>query len=168
VLKNNILFVPILPTSSSNSAFASGNAYYSSNVSGAATGTGGVTGTVAPLWETGSSIEKGYVATKADATFAAGWASTAVVADNIINPYTAYGLPTANFYGASTAATFTGNPTFSVTSGTIQGLNSADLFPAGSKVDNVFFDKTATYKGAFGSTDWTDGWSDFQPINKAY
>jgi hypothetical protein len=167
-LKNNVLFVPILPVSSTNNAFASGNAYYSSNVSGAATGTGGVTGTVAPLWENTNAIEKGFVATKADATFAAGWAATEVPADNIINPYTAYGFPTANFYGASSAATYTADPAFVVTSGTIQGLVAADLFPASSKVDNAFFDKTVTYKGAFGAVDWTDGWSGFQPINQAY
>ena len=25
-----------------------------------------------------------------------------------------------------------------------------------------------TYRGAFGATDWTDGWAEFNPITKAY
>jgi hypothetical protein len=32
----------------------------------------------------------------------------------------------------------------------------------------AFFDKTITYKGAFGTTDWTDGWSEFRPLLKVY
>lgn len=32
-----------------------------------------------------------------------------------------------------------------------------------AKVSDSFFDKTATYKGAFGTTDWTTGWANFNP-----
>jgi hypothetical protein len=32
---------------------------------------------------------------------------------------------------------------------------------------DVFFTPT-NYKGAFGGTDWTDGWSNFDPQNISY
>jgi hypothetical protein len=170
VFKNNVLFVPILPNSSSNSNFASGNAYYSSSVAGAATGTGGSTGTIFGFWENNNAniIVKGLVATKGDGTFAGNWASTAVPADNIINPYTDFGLATAPFWAGSTPVTYPADPNFAVTSGSLTGLPVGELFPAASKVDVSFFDKTATYKGAFGATDWTDGWAKFQPTSEIY
>lgn len=171
VFKNNVLVQPILPTSASNSAFASGNFYYGSNASGAVSGAGGATGTVANLWEGGSAIVKGFVATKTDGTFTTGFAklADATTTPAIINPYTDLGLPYDNtFYADKSAASYTSNPSFSVTSGSIQGLNASDLFPATSKVDNAFFDKTITFKGAFGSTDWTDTWTEWVPLNKVY
>lgn len=40
---------------------------------------------------------------------------------------------------------------------------------AHAKLQTVFFDKTATYKGAFGSTDWTkEAWVNFDPQNADY
>jgi hypothetical protein len=33
---------------------------------------------------------------------------------------------------------------------------------------NTFFTTAGTFRGAFGTTDWTDGWAEFQPINKVY
>jgi hypothetical protein len=164
VFKNNVLFSPILPNSATNSTFASGNAYYASNV-------GGATGTIANFWESNSAniIVKGLVATKANGDFASNWAATAVSADNIINPYTGTGLETAPFYGGTARPIeYTATPNFAVTSGTLQGLNSTDLFPSGSKVDNAFFNKTLTYKGAFGANDWTDTWTEWVPVSKSY
>lgn len=37
-----------------------------------------------------------------------------------------------------------------------------------TKLQDSFFDKTATYMGAFGSTDWTAGWTNFDPQNTIY
>jgi len=34
--------------------------------------------------------------------------------------------------------------------------------------DVTFFDKTVSYIGAFGSTDWTTGWCNFDPQNTDY
>ena len=31
-----------------------------------------------------------------------------------------------------------------------------------------YFDKTVPFVGAFGATDWTDGWVNFNPINTDY
>jgi hypothetical protein len=40
---------------------------------------------------------------------------------------------------------------------------------AHAKLQHVFFDKTATYKGAFGATDWTkEAWVNFDPQNADY
>ena len=48
-------------------------------------------------------------------------------------------------------------------------LLGAGAFATGSKVDNSFFDKTATYVGAFGATDWTkETWVNFDPQNTVY
>ncbi len=38
-----------------------------------------------------------------------------------------------------------------------------------SKLQNAFFDKTPTFIGAFGTTDWTkEGWTNFDPQNTVY
>ena len=80
------------------------------------------------------------------------------------NPYAALGLAQANFWAAQTSSTYPSNPSFSVTGGTLAtGANFTDAKLAG----NSFF-QTVDYKGAFGATDWTDGWAEFQPLNKAY
>ena len=40
---------------------------------------------------------------------------------------------------------------------------------AHAKLQNAYFDKTATYMGAFGSTDWTkEAWVNFDPQNTDY
>ena len=144
VLKNNVLLFPD----------ATANAQYGSNVAGAATTT------VKGFWETGNTVEQ--------PTTGAPWSPNAGTPAGSVNPYTAYGISHTLFFGGSTASNYASNPNFSVTNGTLQGLNAADLFPAGSKVDAAFFDKTLTYKGAFGANDWTETWSEFQPINKVY
>jgi hypothetical protein len=146
VLKNNVLLFPD----------ATANAEYGSNVAGAATTT------VKGFWETASAnvIEKPGAS--------AAWSPTPGTPAGSINPYTAHGITSTLFFGGSTAASYPSNPNFSVTSGTLQGLVATDLFPASSKVDAAFFDKTLTYKGAFGASDWTDTWTEFQPLNKVY
>ena len=44
-------------------------------------------------------------------------------------------------------------------------LNGADLSTA--PLNNGFFDVVA-FRGAFGTTDWTSGWTNFDPQNTAY
>lgn len=146
VLKNNVLLFPD----------ATANAEYGSNVAGAATTT------VKGFWETASA----NVVEKPGAS--AAWSPNPGTPANSINPYTAYGITSTLFFGGATAGNYPSNPNFTVTTGSLQGLVAADLFPASSKVDVAFFDKTLTYKGAFGGTDWTDSWTEFQPLNKAY
>ena len=43
----------------------------------------------------------------------------------------------------------------------------ASSMMAVNSIDNDFFDKV-NYRGAFGTTDWTTGWSNFDPQNTAY
>lgn len=43
----------------------------------------------------------------------------------------------------------------------------ASSMMAANSIDNDFFDKV-NYRGAFGTTDWTTGWSNFDPQNTAY
>ncbi len=78
------------------------------------------------------------------------------------------GIPTALFWGASTPATYPSNPSFVLTAG-VAGANNMNATANFTNAKlGAFFDKTITYRGAFGATDWTDGWSEFQPINKVY
>ncbi len=45
-------------------------------------------------------------------------------------------------------------------------LNSASF--SSTKLSGGFFDNTANFRGAFGTTDWTAGWANFNPQTKAY
>jgi hypothetical protein len=87
------------------------------------------------------------------------------------NTFTASGVSYNLFWAAQTApnaAGYPSNPNFSLVAGTAgaNNLNDGESFTH-AKLSGGFF-TTTTYRGAFGSTDWTDGWSEFQPINKAY
>lgn len=117
---------------------------------------------ISSTWSSSTSTIAG-----ADVAFSTvpGW--TAGTAVDIINPYSGPGLSTSTFFGSNTAASYPSNPNFAVASGTITGKTAATLF-ADAKLTNTFFTNTLTYIGAFGDTDWTDGWSEFQPVNKAY
>lgn len=72
------------------------------------------------------------------------------------------------FWGASTSSNYPSNPNFSIVAGVAgaNNLNAGSNF-ADAKLTGGFF-TTTTYRGAFGATDWTDGWAEFQPLNKVY
>ena len=53
---------------------------------------------------------------------------------------------------------YVANPNFAVTSGTL--TSGFQAVPSGLS--------TETYRGAFGATDWTDGWGQFDPKNAVY
>ena len=72
-----------------------------------------------------------------------------------INPNTFYGANTTNFYPL--------NPNFEVTSGL---LTSGAEF-TNAKLTNAYLTPTS-YRGAFGTTDWTNGWAEFVPNLKQY
>jgi len=77
--------------------------------------------------------------------------------------YNTLGFNLNIFYGGSTQNFYNNNPTFQVTSGT---LTTGASF-ANAKLNNPFFTPT-TYRGAFGTTDWTTTWAEFIPNLKAY
>jgi hypothetical protein len=94
-----------------------------------------------------------------------GWSPTAGSPAGSIDPYVALGLNKAQFWGGQTSSNYPSNPSFTVTTGTLStGANFDDAKFTG----NTFFDATVTYRGAFGGTDWTDGWAEFQPLSKVY
>jgi hypothetical protein len=142
VLSNNVMF----------HADATANTEFGSNVGGAAATT------VAGFWTNGANVT-----VKAPA---GGWSPTAGTPANSVEPYAAYGIDKALFFAAYTTSTYPSNPNFAVSSGSLTGQSAGVLF-ANAKLGS-FFDKTLTYKGAFGATDWTDGWSEFQPLAKNY
>jgi hypothetical protein len=78
--------------------------------------------------------------------------------------YRGYGLRPENFFARFTLLTYPTNPDFSLLpNGTL--ATGADFTNA--KL-GTFFDKTVPFIGGFGSTDWTDGWVNFNPINTNY
>ncbi len=84
-------------------------------------------------------------------------------------PHSDLGINAALFWGAQTAATYPSNPDFKLIAGVAgaNNLNAGSSF-ADPKLAVAFFTGT-TYRGAFSTTtDWTDGWSEFQPLNKVY
>lgn len=82
--------------------------------------------------------------------------------------YTAAGLRPDWFYGNRLADQYAANPNFTVTSGTsATGASFADAkFSQPNRT--TFFDKTVAFRGAFGATDWTDGWAEFNPVSRKY
>jgi len=78
------------------------------------------------------------------------------------------GVTSSLFWAAQSAATYPSNPNFALVAGTAgaNNLNAGANF-TDAKLGS-FFEKTGTFRGAFGSTDWTDGWAEFQPVNKVY
>lgn len=78
--------------------------------------------------------------------------------------YRGYGLRPENFFARYTLLTYPNNPDFSLLpNGSL--ATGADF--SNSKLGN-YFDKTVPFIGAFGDTDWTDGWVNFNPINTNY
>jgi hypothetical protein len=72
----------------------------------------------------------------------------------------------SSFYDASKEGTAAIPSTFIPASGS--ALLSGGAFTH-AKLNNSFFDKTATFKGAFGATDWTkESWVNFDPQNTDY
>lgn len=75
--------------------------------------------------------------------------------------YAALGIDVNLFFSKN--ANYPLNPAFGVSSGVISsGANFSH-----QKLSGSFFTPVA-YHGAFGSTDWTDGWANFDPKNQTY
>lgn len=92
------------------------------------------------------------------------WSAVAgTPAGSVLPPYAGYGVPLTSYWGGGAVGAYPVNPDFSSGSGTLAtGADySDDKF-------GTFFDKTPTYIGAFGTSDWTDTWTEFQPGVKAY
>lgn len=78
------------------------------------------------------------------------------------------GLRVDNFFARYQIATYPVNPNFTLTNGDADLASDAE-FTNPKFSGDTFFDKTVTFRGAFGTTtDWTDGWAEFRPISKVY
>lgn len=86
-------------------------------------------------------------------------------ADNVFNnALYAADLFTAPNLFAKDLSTKVGRPDFTVKSGSIAASGAAF---SDAKLADAFFEKVS-YKGAFGTTDWTMGWAHFDPQTLAY
>ncbi len=81
--------------------------------------------------------------------------------------HTALGLNPDIFFGTRLADAYVA-PNFAVTSGT--AASGAVFTNAKFNEANrtAFFNKTVTFRGAFGSTNWATGWAEFDPVDKKY
>lgn len=84
--------------------------------------------------------------------------STAVFAD--------LGITTSLLWAGQTSSTYPSNPNFVLAAG-VAGANNLNAGANFTDAKLTSFTST-TYRGAFGATDWTDGWAEFQPLNKVY
>lgn len=85
--------------------------------------------------------------------------------------YTALGINPEILYNKKLKNQYSSNPNFAVTSGTLltKGTKFTNAKIAAAEQTSKFtFDKSVNFIGAFGATDWTDGWANFDPINAVY
>lgn len=82
--------------------------------------------------------------------------------------YTALGLNPNLFYGTRTKEAYAEHPNFAVTTGTLASGAKFDYAKFDEAGRSDYFDKTVSFIGAFGGTDWTQGWTNFNPINAVY
>lgn len=92
--------------------------------------------------------------------------------NNVTNTsaFTDIGVVGSLYWSQQTAASYPSNPNFALVAGVAgnNNLNAGANFADAKFSGNAFFNTTGAFRGAFGSTDWTDGWAEFQPLNKAY
>lgn len=79
----------------------------------------------------------------------------------------ALGLSPDIFYGSRLPNQYPANPSLTVTSGTL--ASGADFSnPKFSEPNRAGYFDAVQFRGAFGSTDWTAGWAEFDPVDAAY
>ncbi|WP_100610261.1 hypothetical protein [Confluentibacter lentus] len=109
------------------------------------------------------SVGSGMTATAANVQALWEATNTTITSTDFNTVYADLGLNQNIFFGTNTSTGYSNSATFTVTSGTL--ATGASFTNA--KLTDAFFTPT-TYRGAFGATDWTDGWAEFNPIQKAY
>lgn len=82
--------------------------------------------------------------------------------------HTAAGVNPEWFFGSRVADQYPSNPTFVVTAGTATTGAAFTNAKFNEANRTTFFNKTVAFRGAFGATDWTDGWAEFNPVNAKY
>ncbi len=126
-----------------------------------AAGTGKLLNNILVAPTTTYSVGTGMTATATDLET---WftATNTTITGTIESQFAVLGLNPNVAFGTSVATAYSANPSFAVTAGTLAtGASFTD-----AKL-NTWFTPT-TYRGAFGATDWTDGWANFTPNSSAY
>jgi hypothetical protein len=106
----------------------------------------------------------------ADRDFVASyWTANNSVIDGTIgdDTYRTLGINPALFFAKYTLATYPSNPNFAVTSGSLTSGAKYDN-PKFNEPNRAGFFENVPFMGAFGAEDWTDGWAEFNPLEKAY
>lgn len=125
------------------------------------TGTGALLNNIMVAPTTTFSVGTGMNATAANVEALWNATNETITNTDLAAVYLTLGLNTNIFFGTNTSTGYASNPDFRVTTGTLTtGASFTNPKLAG-------FEQT-TYRGAFGSTDWTDGWAEFNPVTKAY
>ncbi len=81
--------------------------------------------------------------------------------------YNAIGLKADWFFGNRLNNDYPANPDFTLTTGTAATGAKFD-HPKFNEPNRTGFFTNVAYRGAFGNTDWTDRWAEFDPVDKAY
>lgn len=89
-------------------------------------------------------------------------ATNTTITAAIEDQFAVLGLNTNLAFGSNVTSNYAANPNFAVTTGLL--TSGAEFTDA---TLNTWFTAT-TYRGAFGATDWTDGWAEFLPNSKTY
>jgi len=82
--------------------------------------------------------------------------------------YGALGLSLDMFYGSRLADAFPSNPNFALTSGGSLAAGGSFTNAKFNEANRAGFFTNVPYVGAFGASDWTNGWAEFNPVMKAY
>ena len=81
---------------------------------------------------------------------------------------TTLGISPDLIYGTRTDEQYGSNPNFAVATGSTITSGSSFTLAKFSEANRTGKFTTVAYRGAFGSTDWTDGWAEFNPVLKKY
>lgn len=161
---------------------AQGNAVHANNVlsnsstagiASTATATDGTYVTGIKFAATNDGTIDGTLSTGGNATPIANYWLQNNAAFNNITATTAWsdiGIDPLLFWAGQSASNYPSNPNFALAAGIAgnNNLNSGAAFTNGKLTAAGAFFTSTTYRGAFGTTDWTDGWTEFQPLNKVY
>lgn len=81
---------------------------------------------------------------------------------------TTLGISPDLIYGSRTDEQYGSNPNFAVATGSTITSGASFTNAKFSEANRTGKFTTVAYRGAFGATDWTDGWAEFNPVVKKY
>lgn len=82
--------------------------------------------------------------------------------------YQALGINPGVFFGKTINTNYPAHPSFALNGGTLASGAKFTYAPFNDANRSAAFDKTVNFIGAFGSSDWTASWTNFDPINTEY